>query len=69
MKKSKNKEPGIGTKIFMCILLLVFGIYILVTQQDFVFLQVVPLPFWLVGGLLLLMSISLAVDSWKTLKK
>lgn len=69
MKKAKNQEPGIGTKIFMCVLSLGLAVYVFATQSDFVFLKEIPLPFWLMGSLFALMGILFGWDSWNTLKK
>ena len=69
MKKTKNQEPGIGTKIFLCLLSSGLAVYVFATQTDFVFLNEIPLPFWLMGSLFALMGILFGWDSWNTLKK
>ena len=69
MRKAKNQEPGIATKIFMCVLSLGLAIYVFATQTDLVFLKEIPLPYWLMGSLFALSGILFGWDSWKTLKK
>lgn len=57
-KKQQNQESGIGTQIVLCIVSLALAVFIFATQTGFVFLRVIPLPFWLMGGFFALIGLT-----------